>query len=193
MKLYLARHGESEGNIRKVFYGWTDFPLTENGYKQAIEIGKKLWDTEIKRCYTSPLIRASETARLCTQGRNIPIIVTDDLKEQYMGDLEDTTFEDNLEKHPEIIEALIKDWTKAAPPGGEDYEALTCRTYRCLDKIISEGEDALIVAHNGVLAAMITRLLEAPIGSLDRYWFHHGCYSCVSIEDGRLHLECFNK
>jgi broad specificity phosphatase PhoE len=193
MKLYFARHGESVGNFKNLFYGWTDYPLTENGYRQAQELGEKLRDAEIEKCYTSPLVRAAETARISMQGRNVPIVTFDDLKEQYMGDLEDTTLEDNMAKNPELIEAMFLDWTKIAPPGGESYQVLEKRALACLDGIISTGEDALIVAHNGVLATMITRMLDAPLGSIDRFWLLHGCYSCLSIVDGRIRLEYFNK
>lgn len=193
MKLYFARHGESVGNKKNLFYGWTDYPLTEDGYAQALLLGEKLRKTELARCYTSPLIRASETARLCMQDRDVPIVVLDDLREQFMGTLEDTTLEENMVNQPELIRAMLSDWTKVAPPGGESYETLEKRAMACLNDIVSTGEDALIVAHNGVLATMITRLLEAPLGAIDRYWLLHGCYSCISIQDGRVRLECFNR
>lgn len=193
MKLYFARHGESVGNAKNLFYGWTDYPLTENGCKHAQELGEKLRDAEIKTCYTSPLVRAAKTAQISMRDRNVPIVTLDDLKEQYMGDLEDTTLEENMAKHPELIEAMFLDWTKIAPPGGESYQTLEKRAVACLDNIIRAGENALIVAHNGVLATMITRMLEAPLGAIDRFWLLHGCYSCLSIVEGRVRLECFNK
>ncbi|NCC68516.1 MAG: histidine phosphatase family protein, partial [Clostridia bacterium] len=111
----------------------------------------------------------------------------------YMGDLEDTTLEENMEKRPELIEAMFLDWTTISPPGGESYQSLEKRAMNCLSDIISEGEDALIIAHNGVLATMVTNLIEAPLGAIDRFWLLHGCYSCISFVDGRLRLECFNK
>ncbi len=127
------------------------------------------------------------------RGRDVPIITLDGLKEQYMGDLEDTTIEENLVRHPQLIEDMLSDWTKVAPPGGESYQVLESRVTGCLDKIISRGENALIVAHNGTLATMITKLLEAPLGAIDRFWLGHGDYSCISLRDGRVKLICFNK
>ena len=35
MRLYLVRHGQSEGNVAKTFHGHTDYPLTELGREQA--------------------------------------------------------------------------------------------------------------------------------------------------------------
>lgn len=193
MKLYFARHGESVGNQKNLFYGWTDYPLTEDGCRDALLLGEKLRETELKKCYTSPLVRAAETARISMRERDVPIIMLDDLKEQYMGDLEGTTLQENMEKRPEFIEAMLLDWTTIEPPGGESYQNLEKRAMKCLGGIISAGEDALIIAHNGVLATMVTKLLEAPLGAIDRFWLLHGCYTCISFAEGRLRLECFNK
>lgn len=35
MKLYLIRHGQSEGNVKDLWYGRSDLPLTELGRQQA--------------------------------------------------------------------------------------------------------------------------------------------------------------
>ena len=68
MRLYLARHGESEGNVRRLFYGITDLALTARGREQARELGSKLAGIPLARCLSSPLSRAAETARLALAG-----------------------------------------------------------------------------------------------------------------------------
>lgn len=50
MRLYLVRHGQSEGNVAKTFHGHTDYPLTELGREQARQAGEKLKDTAFVRC-----------------------------------------------------------------------------------------------------------------------------------------------
>ena len=44
MKLYLIRHGQSEGNVKDLWYGRSDLPLTELGRQQAAQVGQKLRD-----------------------------------------------------------------------------------------------------------------------------------------------------
>ena len=39
MKLYLIRHGQSEGNVKDLWYGRSDLPLTELGRQQAAQVG----------------------------------------------------------------------------------------------------------------------------------------------------------
>ena len=85
MLLYLVRHGESVGNLNKLIFGHSDHPLTESGLNDAKDVAEKLKDTHIERCYTSTLQRASHTADICFGHRGIPMVYSDDLREQNMG------------------------------------------------------------------------------------------------------------
>ena len=42
MKIYLVRHGQSVGNVKNLWYGSTDLPLTDLGREQARQAGEKL-------------------------------------------------------------------------------------------------------------------------------------------------------
>ena len=64
MHLYFVRHGEIESNIRKVYAGWNDEPLTKNGIRQAEKAGELLNDKGIDALYCSPLRRAVQTAEI---------------------------------------------------------------------------------------------------------------------------------
>ena len=70
MKIYLIRHGQSEGNVRNLWYGITDLPLTDLGRAQAAQVGEKLRDVPLAAAYISPLSRASETADIALRGRD---------------------------------------------------------------------------------------------------------------------------
>ena len=62
MKLYLIRHGQSEGNRLQVFHGQFDYPLTAQGRQEALLCGEKLRDIPLTHCYASDLQRARDTA-----------------------------------------------------------------------------------------------------------------------------------
>lgn len=192
MKLYLVRHGESEGNAQQLFYGWADYPLTDLGREQARTLCGRMKDVEIARCYASPLSRAFETAQLVVAGRDFEIQTDERLKEQHMGDLEGVPFMDMLEKHPEEIGAMLDKWSDITPPGGESFVDLTERVRPALDEIIATGEDSLIVAHTGTLAAVMSLALRFPAGATDSIWFDHGCWSCIDL-NVRPRLLYFNR
>ena len=83
--LYIMRHGKTEWNELHKLQGRTDIPLNEEGRQMAKIAGEKYKDINFDVCYCSPLVRAKETAKLVLEGRNIPIIYDDRLKEMSFG------------------------------------------------------------------------------------------------------------
>ena len=70
MTLYFVRHGETEWNVKKKIQGTTDIPLNENGVAQARRLAEELLEKkergefQVAKAYTSPQLRASETAQI---------------------------------------------------------------------------------------------------------------------------------
>ena len=62
MKLYVARHGETEWNVRRKVCGRTDIPLTDTGIEQAKQLAEKAAELDIDIIIASPMIRAQQTA-----------------------------------------------------------------------------------------------------------------------------------
>jgi len=60
-KLIVARHSESEWNLKGVWTGITNVSLTEKGHADAKKIGEILRDLKFDKIYTSQLKRANET------------------------------------------------------------------------------------------------------------------------------------
>ena len=63
LTLYVIRHGQSENNLKNMWTGWYDTPLTENGLKQAEALGEFLKGVEFTKVYSSDLSRAVNTAK----------------------------------------------------------------------------------------------------------------------------------
>ena len=199
MKIYLVRHGQSEGNLRDLWYGSTDLPLTELGRQQAREAGEKLRNIPFAACYVSPLSRARETAELVLAGREVPVTVVDDLREQHMGVLETMTVADIRRDLPELYAEMQHDWLRADPPEGESFMgSLAPRVAAALDAIVAKGEDCLIVAHNGPLTFAVSHLLQLPLDVAGRLYLQQGTYTMVELggeyyNSARALLRCFNK
>ena len=91
MKLYFTRHGKTEWNQQKRFQGMTgDSPLLPTSYDEIKQLGQYLQDIPFEKIYSSPLLRAKNTARGIQQELNHPveIVYTDTLKELGLGRLE---------------------------------------------------------------------------------------------------------
>ena len=74
MKLYIVRHGETDWNKKRRIQGQVDIPLNDFGRSLARKTAKGLSGIPFEVCYTSPLGRAKETARLILEGRKTPIL-----------------------------------------------------------------------------------------------------------------------
>ena len=161
----MLRHGESECNVKRMLYGRTDCGLTARGCEQARAAGRTLAAEPIERCVASPLIRASETARLALQGRDIEIELADGLMEQDMGDWENVPFEGVAAERPEIIGDMLQDWTRVVPPGGESYADMLRRAKPFVDALRrAPGGEALCVCHSAVIRGLISEELGLSIG-----------------------------
>ena len=197
MYLYLVRHGQSVGNERQLFFGWSDHPLTELGREQARLAADKLREVSFQRCVSSDLTRAWDTARICVEGRGIGVEGDPALREQDLGALEDLTFAQARESHGEAFDRMLADWAHVDPPGGESVAHMKERIGRCVDRIVRRGEDTLIVAHNGSLSLILSHFglaKETELMNHNFNWFFaHGAYSAIRVEEGKAELVHFNK
>ncbi|MCR4674821.1 MAG: histidine phosphatase family protein [Lachnospiraceae bacterium] len=156
--IYLLRHGQTDWNIRHKLQGVTDIPLNEKGRQMAIEAGKKYKDKEFVCCYSSPLIRAKETAKLFLEGKNIPIIEDDRLKEMCFGEYEGV--ENALEDENNPVYTLFNKPEIFTPQNGmESFEELFQRTSSMVEEIKKtydiEKNNVLIVGHGAMCSGII--------------------------------------
>ncbi len=61
MNIYLIRHGETEQNKRKKFYGKLDVGLNEKGKEQSYKAGEFLKNIDFNKIYVSDRKRTRET------------------------------------------------------------------------------------------------------------------------------------
>jgi len=78
--LYLVRHGESKGNEQNVYQAETS-PLSQKGKEQGKTLQKRFKNIPIDALYTTSLARARETAEIINQVLNLPIQITDLVRE----------------------------------------------------------------------------------------------------------------
>lgn len=193
MNIYLVRHGESVGNQKRLFFGTTDYPLTEKGWEDAHRVAEKLKDVSVEVCYTSGLQRAYNTAEICWPGDPALIQRTTNLNEQHIGKFEGREYSDLLKDYPEIAEKMKRNWIGTKAPDGETYEDVRARVKVVFEEILEHGKDTMVVAHNGSLMAMLDLVMDIPTHMRSRMWFEHGSYSLVSLHERGFVLNVFNR
>ncbi|WP_308777626.1 histidine phosphatase family protein [uncultured Bacteroides sp.] len=144
--LYIARHGQTEENVARIFQGHLPGHLTEEGKRQAVELGRRLAGIELDAVLSSDLQRVVDTVRLAMAFRNLP-----------------------WEKTPLLREIDWGSWTglpldsvdrSRIPADAESKEMLYERAGKCIGYIRRhyQGKRLLVVAHG-----LINRSLRAQI------------------------------
>ena len=164
------RHGKTDWNACHKLQGRTDIPLNDEGRVMASEAVKKYADIHFDICYSSPLVRAKETAEIFMQGRDVPVYTDDRLIEMGFGIYEGIENSFAIDDCP--INALFKkpeDYVTVE--GGESFEQLFARTGEFIDNVVmpqvTEGKDILIVGHGAMNCSIIAKFRGT---TLDRFW-----------------------
>lgn len=190
MRVFLARHGETEWNVLRRIQGHSDIPLNENGIRQAHELAQRLAGSGITCVYTSRLSRAIVTGQIVAESLGVPCVQRDGLQEIGMGDWEGGTWADVRRDFPELSERLMNDRRNTRPPNGETYGELILRAGRAAARIIAENSgDVLIVAHGGCIQALMAELNGTPIETAGKDYPMPN--ASVVEPDARLILERF--
>lgn len=145
--LYFTRHGETFWNVEHKICGLTDISLSEQGRRDAENLGRKLLEDRMKidEILFSPLSRAKETAFIVSKMLQIPAIEEKSLVERNCGKYEGTlnTAEEFRAAQKQICNSY---------GNGESMLRVTQRIYNFLDKITRDGsgKTRLLVGHNGI-------------------------------------------
>lgn len=163
--IIMVRHGQSETNVRKVFTGQLNAPLTEAGREQAMRMAQYLDKYRIDKIYVSSLERAVETAQAIADRQNCPMEKRDELMEINSGLWQGLTFTEIAEKHPQTYEVWRSDIGKATPDGGETCKELYARVTAFLEKVLTEPEKTVCLVCHAIPIRMMESFILA--GSAD--------------------------
>ena len=162
-RLFLVRHGQSDGNAEGRFGGHSPTPLSDLGVKQAELTAQALAKEKIHRIYSSDLHRAVQTAAPLAKILDLPIITTAAFRERKVGVLEGLTFDESKAAHPKDYYALVNRNIYHVITEGESYRQLLKRATRELHEILRahQGENIVVFSHTGAICFITLYLLGA--------------------------------
>jgi broad specificity phosphatase PhoE len=185
----LVRHAESVGNLARdlaeangealidIAMRDMDVPLSPRGAEQAAQLGEWIAESMAPTVvYSSPYVRAAETARLAsdTLAQVGPVVLDERLREREFGVLDRLTRVGIEARFPDEAAArgrVGKFYYR--PPGGESWCDVALRVRSFLDTVAREhaGEEVVVVAHEVVVYLfryVLERLTEADVLALGR-------------------------
>jgi broad specificity phosphatase PhoE len=150
--ILLARHGETAENKDRRFQGQKDVPLNDTGRAQARALAEQVAGEPLAALYTSPLVRARETAEIVGARIGLEPRPDDRLKEVDVGDWQDRLKDDVEREDPEGWAAFRRAGEDFRFPGGESLREQQERVIAALVDVTQRGElPALLVCHRGVI------------------------------------------
>lgn len=192
MKLLLIRHGESEADLMDVHEGRADFPLTDQGRRQARSMAAAVAEREtVTKIYASTLTRAKETATFLSYATGIAVVFDEDLMEFNNGLLAGLSRKEADEKYPMIPDLPVDQ----AVYGMESMLAFRQRAELALNRIMTENnsdDTVAVVSHGGMINQLYHALLGLPVES--DFFFctgDTGVHTWLLTENGKS-LVCAN-
>lgn len=158
--LYIIRHGQTEVNRAKALQGRSDRPLNETGIREAGEAAKALEGIAFSRVFSSPLLRARQTAEIVAPGTEIEI--DERLIEMDYGPYEGL----DLTNLPREVLTFFSDFVhNPAPPGMEPLGDVVKRAGEFLEEIRGVEGDILLSTHAIAMKGLLEYLTPDSNGS----------------------------
>lgn len=197
-QIHLIRHGITEGNLKRWFYGWTDIPLEQVGVEQLEEQREAgiYPASENADFYTSGMIRTEQTFRIIYGEKEHSVIP--EFKEMNFGDFEKLSHEDL--KHNPVYREWMGDKTGTkSPPKGESTNQFAERIIRGFDKLMGYHRlkelsvrhkggpaESTVVCHGGVISAIMETHFPGVMEHFFRWVPDPGHGYTLTVEDGRV-------
>ena len=165
MKLYFVRHGESEANLLHEFSNrGFKHGLTDRGRQQTTILAQKLKGASVTKLFSSPLLRAVQTAEILANELGVPYEITDALREYDCGILEGKSDPASWD----IYMTVWHDWTQHGHwerriEQGESFLDIKERCVPFIASLIRGHQHSpdiiVLVGHGGIYRCMLPLVL----------------------------------
>jgi alpha-ribazole phosphatase len=120
--------------------------------------------SEWQQIVTSPLLRCSSFAMALGERLRVPVHEEPRFREVGFGEWEGHTRIELETLNPGQVGRFLRDPVNSRPPGAEPLEEFTARVQAGFDDLLERfaGQSVLVVAHAGVIRAIMAYILEVP-------------------------------
>lgn len=197
-EIVLIRHGITEGNEKKMYYGSTDVPLSARGERQLKKQAESGMYPERAEAqyFTSGMLRTEQTFEIIYGDK--PHGVIEELRELDFGEFEMHTYEE-LNCRPEYQEWIAAEGGAVPPPGGESIEDFKARVVRGFEKLKVQNELLMLklrnhgkeavtvcVCHGGVISGIMNHIWPDEYDNFYGWIPNPGYGYILEIEDGSV-------
>ena len=190
--LLLIRHGETDWNRSGRVMGDQPIPLTETGQRQAQACAEALSRTPIAGLFTSPVLRAVQTADILSRPHEGPVQHLADLREIGVGHWINRYWKEFAD------DPAKRDWYTqpdvARPSGGETLREVQHRAVAAVEQVIGDAPDKpyVFVSHADVIRAIVAHYLRLDLGVIRHAVLDHASVSGLELRDETARLLFLN-
>ena len=195
--LYLLRHGATGNNTARpprLQGRRTDPGLSEAGFEQARRTARRLAGQRLDAVYSSPLLRARQTAEAIAAPHDLTVQTLDELIEVDVGQWEGRAWEEIEQTDAEAYRLFMADASIHPYLGGDNLAAVQRRVVPALERLMAENLGRLIVAvaHNVVNRCYLAHLLDVPLAEY-RAIIQENCgINLIHCDHGRIAAAAIN-
>ncbi len=193
--VYLVRHGETAWNKEEIFRGRIDISLNEIGFREAELVGEYLKGKDIHVIYSSPLLRARETARRIAQVFNLKVRPLEGITDTSFGKWEGLPL-----KEVQIHDAeLYRQWREQPHlvklPGGESLDEVRVRAMAALEEVIQyhKGMNIVLVSHRVINKVIICGILGIDNSHFWQIGQDTAAINLIQYKEGKYILSLLNE
>lgn len=183
----IIRHGEPVGG--RMYRGHRDDPLSELGWKQMNQAVENF--SAWQAICSSPLMRCSAFAEQLANKIDVPWQLDDRFKEIHWGAWEGKTSHAICADQPDKLFRFRADPVRLRPKGAEDIRDFKQRILDGWLDLINQhhGKHVLLVAHAGVIRAIISIVLDTPVQNMFNIKVANACVTRIHA----FHLDDHDK
>ncbi len=188
----LVRHGQTDENVSGRISGQGPVPLNARGQEQARLAAEVLAPLGITHIFSSPLVRARQTAEFLAERLQKSIEEIPDLREVGYGDWEGKTFNE-MRTHP-VAHQVFHDPINATFPNGESLLEVQQRGIRVIEWVRNTYPQGIVtvVSHGDVIRTALAHYLGMPFNEYRRLDLDNGAISVLELFDGWIRVKALN-
>jgi broad specificity phosphatase PhoE len=188
----LVRHGQTDENVSGRISGQGPVPLNARGQEQARLAAEVLAPLGITHIFSSPLVRARQTAEFLAERLQKSIEEIPDLREVGYGDWEGKTFND-MRTHP-VAHQVFHDPINATFPNGESLLEVQQRGIQVIEWVRNTYPQGIVtvVSHGDVIRTALAHYLGMSFNEYRRLDLDNGAISVLELLDGWIRVKALN-
>jgi broad specificity phosphatase PhoE len=195
--LHLVRHGSTANNLarpQRLQGRGMDAALAEEGHREAAQLASHFANHAIDRFYSSPLLRARETAAAIATSHEQPVELIEELTESDVGLWEGLLWNEVEEQYPEAYRLYMQDPSVNPYFGGESFSQVQQRVVPEFQQLLEQnlGSTILVVAHNSVNRSFLAHLIDLPLSNVHKLPQKNAATNYIRYRKGKAELVTMN-